>query len=168
MAIGIWDDYAGVKAAIATVKVARLAVDDLTSNLIISRSTGTYSVDEALNTLRRTTLTYAQSMPEGQPLINRIFDEVENVRAAKGAEVERAPGEAYEELQVAGSKGYGAGEMRAVLWKHTARLAGLSGRAIGEVLGRNPGLGFAVAKRSERKGSSNRKVEGLVGQAAVA
>ncbi|KAH9837430.1 hypothetical protein Tdes44962_MAKER08354 [Teratosphaeria destructans] len=168
MAIGIWYDYAGVKAALATAKAAQLAVDDLTTSLISSLSTGTYSVDEALNLLRRTALTYARSVPEGQPLINRIFDQVENVRAAKGAEVERALEEAYEELRIAGSEGYGAGEMRAVLWKHTARLAGLTGRAVEGVLGRDSGLGFTVAKGLKKRALSIRKVEGLAGRTAVA
>lgn len=140
MAIQIWYDFAGAKAAIATARSARFCVDNLSEELITSLHAGTYSTDEALDILRRTTLAYASTMPGGAGGVEKIFREVQAVRRTRGEEVDRVLAGAYEELRRVGERGAGAAETREVVLRHLGRLGLVGGRAAREVLDRNPRL----------------------------
>jgi hypothetical protein len=140
MAVHIWYDFAGVKAAIATARAARICVDNLSEELITSLSVGTYSTDEALDILRRTTLAYASMIPDGAPVVERIFREIGLVRQSRGAEVDRVLAGAFEELRAAGDRGLSAVETRNVVLKHLVKLSLFASRATQDVLTRNPRL----------------------------
>jgi hypothetical protein len=140
MAVHVWYDFAGVKAAIATARAARICVDNLSEELITSLSIGTYSTDEALDILRRTTLAYASMIPDGAPVVERIFCEIGLVRQSRGAEVDRVLAGAFEELRAAGNKGLSAVETRNIVLKHLVKLSLFASRATQDVLTRNPRL----------------------------
>ena len=140
MAVHVWYDFAGVKAAIATARAARICVDNLSEELITSLSVGTYSTDEALDILRRTTLAYASMIPDGGPVVERIFREISLVRQSRGADVDRVLAGAYEELRDAGNKGLSAVETRNIVLKHLVKLSLFASRATQDVLTRNPRL----------------------------
>lgn len=140
MAVHVWYDFAGVKAAIATARAARICVDNLSEELITSLSVGTYSTDEALDILWRTTLAYASMIPDGAPVVERIFREIGLVRQSRGAEVDRVLAGAFEELRAAGDKGLSAVETRNVVLKHLVKLSLFASRATQDVLTRNPRL----------------------------
>lgn len=140
MAVHVWYDFAGVKAAIATARAARLCVDNLSEELITSLNAGTYSTDEALDMLRRTTLAYASTIPGGGGLVERIFREIGAVRQSRGAEVDKVLAGAYEELRAAGDKGLSAVETRDIVLRHLVRLSFFASRATQDVLTRNPRL----------------------------
>lgn len=136
----VWYDFAGVKAAIATARAARLCVDNLSEELITSLSMGTYSTDEALDILRRTTLAYAGMIPGGGPVVERIFREIALVRQSRGAEVDKVLASAFDELRAAGDRGLSAVETRDVVLKHLVKLSVFASRATQDVLKRNPRL----------------------------
>lgn len=140
MAVHVWYDFAGVKAAIATARAARLCVDNLSEELIASLSMGTYSTDEALDILRRTTLAYAGMIPGGGPVVERIFREIALVRQSRGVEVDKVLACAFDELRAAGDKGLSAVETRDVVLKHLAKLSLFASRTTQDVLKRNPRL----------------------------
>jgi hypothetical protein len=140
MAVHVWYDFAGVKAAIATARAARMCVDNLSEELITSLSVGTYSTDEALDILRRTTLAYASMIPDGGPVIERIFCEISLVRQTRGADVGKVLAGAYEELRAAGDKGLSAVETRNIVLKHLVKLSLFASQATQDVLTRNPRL----------------------------
>nr|OQO31016.1 hypothetical protein B0A51_01255 [Rachicladosporium sp. CCFEE 5018] len=150
MAVSVWYDFGGVKAAITAAKAARLCVDTLTDEIIASLSAGTYSTDEAIDMLRRTTLAYASAIPDGPPLVERVFREVHTIRQSRGPEVDRILASAYDELQIAGSKGAGASEMRPIVLKHLNKLSGFANRTLRDVETRNPRLKAAPAKTQDR------------------
>jgi hypothetical protein len=140
MAVHVWYDFAGVKAAIATARAARMCVDNLSEELITSLSVGTYSTDEALDILRRTTLAYASMIPDGAPVVERIFREIGLVRQSRGADIDKVLAGAYEELKAAGDKGLSAIETRNIVLKHLVKLSLFASRATQDVLTRNPRL----------------------------
>lgn len=140
MAVHVWYDFAGLKAAVATARAARLCVDNLSEELIASLNAGTYSTNEALDMLRRTTLAYASTIPDGAPAVERVFREIEAVRQSRGAEVDKVLAGAYEELRAAGEKGLSARETRDVVLRHLLRLSLFASRATQDVLTRNPRL----------------------------
>jgi hypothetical protein len=140
MAVHVWYDFAGVKAAVATARAARICVDNLSEELITSLSVGTYSTDEALDILRRTTLAYASMIPDGAPVVERIFREIGLVRQSRGAEVDRVLAGAFEELRAVGDRGLSAVETRNVVLKHLVKLSAFASRATQDVLTRNPRL----------------------------
>ncbi|KAM0715273.1 hypothetical protein Q7P37_008771 [Cladosporium fusiforme] len=109
MAVHIWYDFAGARAAIATARSARFCIDNLSEEVIGSLQSGTYNTDEALDILRRTTLAYASTLPGGAGTVERVFREVQAVRQSRGEEVDRLLAGAYEELRVVGDRGGGAG-----------------------------------------------------------
>jgi len=140
MAVHVWYDFAGVKAAIATARAARMCVDNLSEELITSLSVGTYSTDEALDILRRTTLAYASMIPDGTPVVERIFREISLVRQSRGADVDKVLAGAYDELRAAGDTGLSAVETRNIVLKHLVKLSMFASRATQDVLTRNPRL----------------------------
>ena len=140
MAVHVWYDFAGVKAAIATARAARMCVDNLSEELITSLSVGTYSTDEALDILRRTTLAYASMIPDGAPVVERIFREISLVRQSRGADVDKVLAAAYEELRAAGDKGLSAVETRNIVLKNLMKLSLFASQATQDILTRNPRL----------------------------
>lgn len=140
MAVHVWYDFAGVKAAIDTARAARLCVDNFSEELIGSLRAGTYSTDEALDILRRTTLAYASTIPDGALAVERVFREIQLVRQSRGAEVDRVLAGAYDELRSAGDRGLSARETRDVVLRHLLRLSLFASRATQDVLTRNPRL----------------------------
>lgn len=72
--------------------------------------------------------------------MERVFREVEMVRKVRGREVEGLMGETFAALGRAGKKGAGSDEMQAIVVTQLGKLAGVGGRAAGDVVGRNPGL----------------------------
>jgi hypothetical protein len=140
MAVHVWYDFAGVKAAIATARAARMCVDNLSEELITSLSLGTYSTDEALDILRRTSLAYASMIPDGAPAVECIFREISLVRQSRGADVDKVLAGAFNELKAAEDKGLSAVETKNIVLKHLVKLSSFASRATQDVLTRNPRL----------------------------
>jgi hypothetical protein len=140
MAVTVFYDFCGAKAAITTARAARLCVDNLTEEIETSLTGGTYNADEALDILRRTTLAYAMTVPGGAPMVERIFREVNTLRQSRGAEVDKILVSAYDELYVAGRKGAAVDDMQSILLKYLFKLSAFAGRASEDVVLRNPSL----------------------------
>ena len=140
LGVGLWYDFEGAESAILTAKAAKLCVDNLTEEIITSLQAGTYSADEALDMLRRTTLAYASTIPEGAPFVERIFREVDMVRKQRGREVDKIVAETYDELLRAGRNGATQTEMRSIVVSQLIRLSTFASRATQDVIARNPSL----------------------------
>ena len=140
LGVGIWYDFSGAESAILTAKAAKICVDNLTEEIITSLKAGTYSADEALDMLRRTTLAYASTIPEGAPFVERIFREIDMVRKQRGREVDKVIAETYAELSKAGRKGASPAEMRTIVVRQLMKLSTFASKATQDVIARNPVL----------------------------
>lgn len=140
LGVQLWYDFAGAESAILAAKAARLSMDNLTDELITSLKAGTYSADEALDMLRRTTLAYASTIPEGAPFVERIFREIDTVRKQRGREVDKVVAETYSELAKAGKRGASEVEMRDVVIRQLMKLSSFASNATQDVVARNPKL----------------------------
>lgn len=140
LGVGMWYDFSGVESAILTAKSAKLCVDNLTEELITSLKAGTYSGDEALDMLRRTTLAYASTIPEGAPFVERIFREIDMVRKQRGREVDKVVAETYSELSRAGIRGATSAEMRSIVVGQLMKLSKFASSATQDIVIRNPRL----------------------------
>ena len=140
LGVGMWYDFSGVESAILTAKSAKLCVDNLTEELITSLKAGTYSGDEALDMLRRTTLAYASTIPEGAPFVERIFREIDMVRKQRGREIDKVVAETYAELSKAGLRGATSAEMRSIVVGQLTKLSQFASKATQDVITRNPKL----------------------------
>lgn len=140
LGVQLWYDFAGAESAILAAKSARLSMDNLTDELITSLKAGTYSADEALDMLRRTTLAYASTIPEGAPFVERIFREIDTVRKQRGREVDKVVAETYALLARAGKQGASSIEMRDVVIKQLLKLSSFASNATQDVVARNPKL----------------------------
>ena len=140
LGVSIWYDFSGVESAIITARSAKLCVDNLTDELITSLKVGTYSGDEALDMLRRTTLAYASTIPEGAPFVERIFREINMVRKQRGREIDKVVAETYTELSKAGIRGATSAEMRSIVIGQLTKLSKFASKATQDVITRNPKL----------------------------
>jgi hypothetical protein len=140
LGVGIWYDFSGAESAILTAKAAKLCVDNLAEELITSLKVGTYSADEALDMLRRTTLAYASTIPEGAPFVERIFREIDMVRKQRGREVDKVVAETYTELSKAGRKGAKPADMQRIVLGQLLKLSSFASKATQDVVARNPKL----------------------------
>ncbi len=140
LGVGVWYDFAGAESAILNAKAAKLCVDNLTEEMIASLKAGTYSADEALDMLRRTTLAYASTIPGGAPFVERIFREIDMVRKQRGREIDKVVSETYIELAKAGRKGGSSVEMRNIVLGQLTKLSSFASRATQDVVARNPRL----------------------------
>lgn len=140
LGVHLWHDLAGAESALLAAKSARLSVDNLTEELTASLRSGTYSADEGLDILRRTTLAYASTIPGGAPFVERVFREIDVVRKQRGREVDGLVAETWALLARKGREGAGEVEMRDVVLAQLGKLSRFAGRATGDVVARNPGL----------------------------
>lgn len=140
MSAGIWYDYAGVESALLAARSTRICLDNLTDEVIASLKGGTYSTDEALDMLRRTTLAYASTIPGGSAYVERIFREINLVRKERGREVDKILSESYCELSSAGRKGASPDQMRQLVVRRLAKLSTFASESIRDVVDRNPNL----------------------------
>lgn len=140
LGVGIWYDFSGAEQAILAARTAKLCVDNLAEEIIASLKAGTYSADEALDMLRRTTLAYASTIPEGAPFVERVFREIDTVRKQRGREVDRVVAETYGELQKAGRRGASSSEMRTIVVGQLMKLSSFASRATQDIVTRNPTL----------------------------
>jgi hypothetical protein len=140
LGVGIWYDFSGAESAILTAKAAKLCVDNLAEEIITSLKVGTYSADEALDMLRRTTLAYASTIPEGAPFVERIFREIDTVRKQRGREVDKVVAETYAQLSKAGRKGATPTQMRNIVFGQLMKLSTFASKATQDIVARNPKL----------------------------
>lgn len=140
MSVGIWHDYAGAESAVLAAKAAKLCLDNLADEVIASLKAGTYSTDEALDILRRTTLAYASTIPGGTPYVERIYREVNLVRKWRGRDIDRILSHSYAELSRAGKRGASADQMRGIVMQQLAKLSTIANKAIRDIADRNPSL----------------------------
>jgi hypothetical protein len=137
---GIWKTFAGTDSAILTARSAKLCLDNLIEEIITSLQAGTYNAPEALDMLRRTTLTYASAIPGGAPMVERTFREIDLVRQLRGRDVDRVLEEAYAEVARAGSRGASAEELQTIVFTQLMRLSEFATDATQDLLARNPSL----------------------------
>lgn len=140
LGVQLWYDFAGAESAILAAKSARLSMDNLTEELITSLKTGTYSPDEALDMLRRTTHAYASTIPGGSSFVERVFREIDTVRKQRGREIDKVVADTYTELARAGKQGASSIEMRDVVIKQLMKLSTFASNATQDVVARNPKL----------------------------
>lgn len=140
LGVGIWYDFSGAEQAILAARAAKLCVDNLAEEIIASLKAGTYSADEALDMLRRTTLAYASTIPEGAPFVERVFREIDTVRKQRGREIDKVVAETYGELQKAGRRGASSAEMRTIVVGQLMKLSSFASRATQDIVTRNPTL----------------------------
>lgn len=140
LGVGIWYDFSGAEQAILAARAAKLCVDNLAEEIIASLKVGTYSADEALDMLRRTTLAYASTIPEGAPFVERVFREIDTVRKQRGREIDKVVAETYGELQKAGRRGASSAEMRSIVVGQLMKLSSFASRATQDIVARNPSL----------------------------
>lgn len=140
LGVQLWYDFAGAESALLAAKSARLSMDNLTEELIATLKAGTYSADEALDILRRTTLAYASTIPGGAGFVERVFREIDTVRKQRGREVDKVVAETYALLAARGRAGAGETEMRDVVLGQLGKLSRFAGTATRDVVARNPGL----------------------------
>jgi hypothetical protein len=140
LGVGMWYDFSGAESAILTAKAAKLCVDNLTEELITSLKAGTYSGDEALDMLRRTTLAYASTIPEGAPFVERVFREIDMVRKQRGREIDKVVADTYTELSKAGVRGANSTEIRSIVVGQLMKLSSFASKATQDVVTRNPKL----------------------------
>jgi len=140
LGVGIWYDFSGAESAILAARAAKLCVDNLSEEIITSLKSGTYSSDEALDMLRRTTLAYASTIPEGAPFVERIFREIDMVRKQRGREIDKVVVETYAQLAKAGIKGASPAEMRSIVFGQMMKLSNFASKATQDVVARNPKL----------------------------
>ena len=140
LGVGIWHDFSGAESAILAARAAKLCVDNITEEIVTSLKAGTYSGDESLDMLRRTTLAYASTIPEGAPFVERMFREIDTVRKQRGREVDKVVAETHAELSKAGSRGASSAEMRTIVLKQLMKLSNFASNATQDVVARNPKL----------------------------
>lgn len=140
LGVGMWYDFSGAESAILAARAAKLCMDNLADEVIASLKAGTYSADEALDMLRRTTLAYASTIPGGSPFVERMFREIDMVRKQRGKEVDTVVAETYGLLAKAGKKGAPPTEMQAIVLGQVTKLSSFAGKATQDVVARNPGL----------------------------
>ena len=140
LGVGMWYDFAGAESAILAARAAKLCVDNLAEEVMTSLKAGTYSADEALDMLRRTTLAYASTIPEGAPFVERVFREIQTVRLQRGREIDKVVAETYAELEKAGRRGAESAEMQTIVVKQLMKLSSFAGRATQDIVTRNPKL----------------------------
>ena len=140
LGVGIWYDFSCAESAILTAKAAKLCVDNLAEEIITSLRAGTYSGDEALDMLRRTTLAYASTIPEGAPFVERMFREIDMVRKQRGREIDKVVAETHTELSKAGKRGATPVEMRSIVVRQLMKLSSFASKATQDVVARNPTL----------------------------
>ena len=140
LGVGLWYDFSGAESAILAARTAKLCVDNLAEDIIASLKAGTYSADEALDILRRTTLAYASTIPEGAPFVERVFREIDMVRKQRGREIDKVVAETYAELSKAGKKGATPAEMRTIVIAQFMKLSSFASHATQDVVARNPKL----------------------------
>lgn len=159
LGVGLWYDFAGAESAILTAKAAKLCIDNLSDEIITSLKAGTYSADEALDMLRRTTLAYASTIPEGAPFVERIFREIDTVRKQRGREIDAVVVDTYAELSKAGTRGATPAEMRSIVVQGLLKLSTFASKATQDVVARNPKLRpYRDAAASSLRGPSDAKV----------
>lgn len=140
LGVGIWYDFSGAESAILAARAAKLCMDNLADEVIASLKAGTYSADEALDMLRRTTLAYASTIPGGAPFVERLFREIDTVRKQRGKEVDKVVAETYALLAKAGKRGAAPVEMQGIVLGQLAKLSTFASKATQDVVARNPGL----------------------------
>ncbi|KAK3669558.1 hypothetical protein LTR78_010558 [Recurvomyces mirabilis] len=138
--VGIWQDSANNDSAILAARTAKLCLNNFSDELIASLKAGTYSTDEALDMLRRTSLAYASTVPGGVAYIERIFRELALIRQTRASEVATVMRQAQAALHEAAKKGASPDDMRLGLVRQLSTLSSFAGTAIRDVVDRNPEL----------------------------
>ena len=139
-------DLGGPQAALATALSARLSINNLLEEIITSLRAGTYSADEALDVLRRGALGTAGEMRDGKgrvavaSVVEGVAREVERLRVSRGGEWEGVV-RGFVNGRSGGSSGATAVVASNGREVGLARLGALVVGIVGDVLGRNPGLG---------------------------
>lgn len=136
----MWHDASGANSAILAAQAAKVCVDNLTEDIITSLKSGTFSTDEALDVLRRSSLAYASTIPRGTAFVERFFREIEMVRKQRGREVDSVLAEACQELSRAKGRGATQDEMQDIAWTKLAKLSTFASNTLRDVVDRNPSL----------------------------
>jgi len=138
--VGIWHGYASTESAILAVRTAKLCLDNVADDVTASLKAGTYSTDEALDVLRRTTLSYASAIPGGAAYVERVFREVSLVRQSRGADVDKLLRSTHAKLNTAVHNGAAPERLQAIVVSQLVGFSALAGSSARDVVDRNPGL----------------------------
>lgn len=136
----VWSEYASTDAAVLAVRAAKLCIDNIAEETITSLKAGTYSTDEAVDTLRRMTLAYGSTIPGGTAYVERIFREVKLVRKLRGAEMDKILSQSFAELRHNAEKGFSADAMRGAVIQQFAKLSSVASSSLKDIVDRNPSL----------------------------
>ncbi|KAK0251175.1 hypothetical protein LTR12_008312 [Friedmanniomyces endolithicus] len=138
--VGIWHEYNGTESAILAARTAKLCLDCVADDVTTSLKAGTYSTDEALDVLRRTTLSYASTVPGGVAYVERLFREISLVRQSRGGDVDKVLRSVHGELNSAAVNGATPDAMRTIVISQLARLSTVAGASVQDFMDRNPAL----------------------------
>ncbi|KAK5717091.1 hypothetical protein LTR15_008980 [Elasticomyces elasticus] len=138
--VGLWHEYAGAESAILAARTAKLCLDNVADDVTTSLKAGTYSTDEALDVLRRTTLSYASTVPGGVAYVERVFHEFGLIRQSRGTDVDKLLRSVHGELGRAARKGATPESMRLIVINQLSRLSTVAGASVQDVVDRNPSL----------------------------
>ncbi|KAK1058190.1 hypothetical protein LTR12_015903 [Friedmanniomyces endolithicus] len=138
--VGIWHEYNGTASAILAARTAKLCLDGVADDITTSLTAGTYSTDEALDVLRRMTLSYASTVPGGVTYVERLFREVNLVRQCRGGDVDKVLRSVHDKLNRAALNGATPDAMRTIVVSQLARLSTVAGASVQDVVDRNPVL----------------------------
>ncbi|TKA80041.1 hypothetical protein B0A55_01760 [Friedmanniomyces simplex] len=138
--VGIWHEYAGTESAILAARTAKLCLDGVADDVTASLKAGTYSTDEALDVLRRTTLSYASTVPGGVSYVERLFREIGLIRQSRGGDVDKVLKIVHGKLDRAARNGATPDAMRTLVISQLASLSTVAGASVRDVVDRNPAL----------------------------
>ncbi|KAK0303740.1 hypothetical protein LTR01_007826 [Friedmanniomyces endolithicus] len=138
--VGIWHEYNGTESAILAARTAKLCLDGVADDITTSLKAGTYSTDEALDVLRRMTLSYASAVPGGVAYVERMFREINLVRQSRGGDVDKVLRIVHGKLNRAALNGATPDAMRTIVVSQLARLSTVAGASVQDVMDRNPAL----------------------------
>ncbi|KAK0874049.1 hypothetical protein LTS02_000430 [Friedmanniomyces endolithicus] len=138
--VGIWHEYNGTESAILAARTAELCMDCVADDVTTSLKAGTYSTDEALDVLRRTTLSYASTVPGGVAYVERLFREVSLLRQSRGGDVDKVLRSVHGKLNRAALNGATPDAMRTIVISQLARLSTVAGASVQDIMDRNPAL----------------------------
>ncbi|KAK3111035.1 hypothetical protein LTR53_014087 [Teratosphaeriaceae sp. CCFEE 6253] len=138
--VGIWHGYAGSDSAVLAARTAKICLNNVADDVTASLNAGTYSTDEALDVLRRTTLSYAMAVPGGAAYVERVFREVGLIRQSRGEDVDRLLKNTHQKLHRAAQNGARPEVLQTIVLSQLAGLSTFAGASLEDVVDRNPAL----------------------------
>jgi hypothetical protein len=138
-----WYHFSGTKSLISTAQQTKTQFDKYAASAKASAP----EPNEALQWLRQQATSYAGFIPGARGYVNTAFNDLDEIRAKHGDEVDKIVREAYSELQDASKDGLSletAMKSWDILQKHLRRISELAADSAQGILENHPSLKNAV------------------------